>query len=66
MRETARYWRQDASNGVLYEKKLVDKFTRNLGSALQTLDDRRNRNTINVIYRNDGDPGVHGWEIIER
>ena len=40
----------DASNGVLYEKKLVDKFTRNLGSALQTLDVEEIRNTINVIY----------------
>ena len=37
----------DVSNGVLYEKKLVDKFTRNLGSALQTLDVEEIRNTIN-------------------
>ena len=56
----------DASNGVLYEKKLVDKFTRNLGSALQTLDVEEIRNTINVIYNETMEtPGVHGWEILE-
>ena len=54
------------SNGVLYEKKLVDKFTRNLGSALQTLDVEEIRNTINVIYNETMEtPGVHGWEILE-
>ena len=56
----------DASNGVLYEKKLVDKFIRNLGSALQTLDVEEIRNTINVIYNETMEtPGVHGWEILE-
>jgi len=56
----------DVSNGVLYEKKLVDKFTRNLGSALQTLDVEEIRNTINVIYNETMEtPGVHGWEILE-
>ena len=47
-------------------KKLVDKFTRNLGSALQTLDVEEIRNTINVIYNETMEtPGVHGWEILE-
>ena len=55
----------DASNGVLYEKKLVDKFIRNLGSALQILDVEEIRNTINVIYNETMEtPGVHGWEIL--
>ena len=56
----------DASNGVLYEKKLVDKFTINLGSAHQKLDVEEIRNTINVIYNETMEtPGVHGWEILE-
>ena len=55
-----------ASSEVLYEKKLVDRFTRGLGSALQTLDVEEIKNTVNTVYKEAMEtPGVHGWEILE-
>ena len=65
-RETVRYWRRMLPMVFSMRKKLVDKFTRNLGSALQTLDVEEIRNTINVIYNETMETlGVHGWEILE-
>ena len=54
------------SNEVLYEKKLVDRFARSLGSALQTLDVEEIRNAVNTVYKETIEtPGVRGWEIQE-
>lgn len=56
----------DTNSEVLYEKQLVDKFTRNLGSALQMLDVEEVRNIVEVLHREViNTPGVHGWEIVE-
>ena len=51
---------------VLFEKRLVDKFTRSLGNALQTLDIEEIKNTVDTICQETLEtPGVHGWEILE-
>lgn len=56
----------DSSNGVLYEKKLVDKFARSMGTALQTLDVEEIKNSVSSLYNETMEtPGVHGWEILE-
>lgn len=56
----------DAESEVLFEKQLVDKFTRNLGSALQMLDVEEVRNIVeNIQEEAVNTPGVHGWEIVE-
>ena len=56
----------NSSNEVLYEKKLVDKFVRILGTALQTFDVEEIKNTVNSLYKETMEtPGVHGWEIME-
>lgn len=56
----------ESFNEVLYEKKLVDRFVRNLGSAMQTLDVEEIRNTVNSMYKETVEtPGAHGWEIFE-
>ena len=56
----------DTSNEKLYEKKLVDKFARNLEKALQTLDVEEIRNIVQGICKDTLDTtGVYGWEIIE-
>ena len=56
----------DAAGEVLFEKKLVDKFARNLGTALQTLDVEAIRASVNELYQEVmNTSGVHGWEIME-
>ena len=56
----------DDAGEVLFEKKLVDKFARNLGMALQTLDEEAIRASVNELYQEVMNaPGVHGWEIME-
>jgi len=53
-------------NPVLFEKKLLDKFTRNISNAIQTLNIEEVKSTVQNIYAETiRTPGVHGWEIME-
>lgn len=52
--------------GVLYEKKLEDRFARNLAAALQRLDVEEIRTIVDNLYKETMEtPGVHGWEVQE-
>lgn len=63
---TGRILELDAESEVLFEKQLVDKFTRNLGAALQILDVEEIKNIVEALHREAvNTPGVHGWEIVE-
>lgn len=56
----------DGNSEVLFEKKLIDKFTRNLGLALQTLDVEEIKKIVDGMRKEAMDtPGVHGWEIVQ-
>lgn len=66
LEETGKILEIDTESEVLFEKKLLDKFARNLGSALQTLDVEQIRNTVDEVYKETMETsGVHGWEIFE-
>ena len=63
---SGRILESDDSGEILFEKKLVDRFARNLGTALQTLDVETIRTSVTEIYQETmRTSGVHGWEIME-
>lgn len=55
----------DTDTEVLFERKLVDKFARRIGTALQTLNIEEIQNAVHGVCREAAEAqGVHGWEIL--
>lgn len=56
----------DMDTEVLFDKKLVDKFARRIGTALQTFNTEEIHSAVQECCREAMDtPGVHGWEVLE-
>lgn len=63
---TGKFLDADVSKQVLFERKLLDKFTRDISQALETLDNEGVISAVEDLQREAGEcRNVHGWELFE-